>query len=196
MNIEVREERPTDLEEYSRVPVSFEVQSILDLSVRDGGLGGFEFVERVLNPTFEKNYDAVPGNDPAEWPERFDLANWGLFSAWSGGRRVGGAAIAWRTPGLFMLENRPELAVLWDLRVAPHVRRRGVGWSLFGEAARWAMARRCEWLKVETQNVNVPACRFYARQGCVLGGIHRFAYLEFPDEIQLLWYKELAGRTG
>jgi hypothetical protein len=46
-------------------------------------------------------------------------------------------------------------------------------------------------LKIETQNSNVAACRFYAREGCQLRGIHPGAYADFPDEIQLLWYIEL-----
>lgn len=191
MNVEIREGLLTDLGEYARVPISFQVRSVLDVSTRNGGLGGLDLVERPQSPAFEKDYDSVSGNHPTEWSKRFDLCNWGLLSAWSHGERVGGAAIAFRTPGLAMLEDRHDLAVLWDLRVAPRVRQCGVGRSLFAEASGWAIARGCRWLKVETQNVNVPACRFYASQGCVLGAIHRFAYPEFPDEIQLLWYKEL-----
>ena len=42
-------------------------------------------------------------------------------------------------------------------------------------------------MKIETQNINVPACRFYARQGCRLSAIVSHAYAEFPDEIQLIW---------
>ena len=30
------------------------------------------------------------------------------------------------------------------------------------------------------------------RMGCELGAMHRFAYPELPDEVQLLWYKALA----
>jgi streptothricin acetyltransferase len=47
---------------------------------------------------------------------------------------------------------------------------------------------------VETQNTNVPACRFYARQGCVSGGINRFGYAGCPaaaPEAMLLWYLDL-----
>lgn len=192
MDVEIREELLTDLDAYARVPISFQVRSILEVSGRDGGLGGLELVERSQCPAFEKDYDAVSGNHPTEWPQRFDVTNWGLLSAWSHGERVGGGVIAFRTPGLTMLEGRNELAVLWDLRVAPRIRQRGVGRALFAEASRWASARDCRWLKVETQNVNVPASRFYASQGCVLGTIHRFAYPEFPDEVQLLWYKDLS----
>jgi len=44
---------------------------------------------------------------------------------------------------------------------------------------------RPQTLKVETQNINVPACRFYAKQGCVLRAVHPHAYSEFPDEAQV-----------
>jgi phage shock protein A len=90
-----------------------------------------------------------------------------------------------------VLERRADLAVLWDLRVAPALRGRGVGAALFRAAEAWALARGASWLKIETQNVNVPACRFYARRGCTLGAIHRFAYPALPEEAQLLWYKPL-----
>jgi hypothetical protein len=49
---------------------------------------------------------------------------------------------------------------------------------------------------VETQNVNVAACRFYARQGCVLTAVDPFAYPALPGEIQLLWYKDLGPSTN
>ena len=46
-------------------------------------------------------------------------------------------------------------------------------------------------LKIETQDDNVPACRFYAAKGCELRGIHHGMYVEYPDEVQLLWYLNL-----
>ena len=46
-------------------------------------------------------------------------------------------------------------------------------------------------MKIETQNINVVACKFYAGQGCTLGAADRFAYPELPDEVRLLWYKDL-----
>jgi GNAT superfamily N-acetyltransferase len=66
-----------------------------------------------------------------------------------------------------------------------------VGTALFDAVEDWARARSCEMLKVETQNINVPACRFYARMGCTLGAIHRYAYPDLPGEAQLLWYRTL-----
>jgi GNAT superfamily N-acetyltransferase len=90
-----------------------------------------------------------------------------------------------------MLEGRSDLAVLWDIRVADDVRSRGVGTRLFSAAAEWAQSRGCSSLKIETQNINVPACGFYARMGCTLGAINRFAYTDLPDEVQLVWYRHL-----
>ena len=189
--MEIREESLSYLEEYARVPIAFEVSSILDLSIADDGLGGFGLHDRPVTPAFLKDYDAIPGNRPTDWTRRFDLSNWGLLSAREDGECVGNAAIAIKTPGLFMLEGRSDLAVVWDLRVSPHARGRGVGAALFTAAAQWAKERGCRSLKVETQNINVPACRFYASPGCTLGAIHRFAYPELPQEVQLLWYKNL-----
>ncbi len=192
MTIEVREEPMAALAEYARVPIAFEVREILDLSIRDGGLGGFALVERSVEVPWVKDYDGVGGEGPPQWAARFDLSNWGLLAARSDGRLVGGAVVAFDSPGVEMLEGRRDLAVLWDIRVAPEARGRGVGAALFRAAEAWAMARGCRQLKVETQNINVPACRFYARQGCVLGAIHRFAYPTLPHEVQLLWYRDLA----
>jgi ribosomal protein S18 acetylase RimI-like enzyme len=83
--------------------------------------------------------------------------------------------------------------VLWDIRVVPERRGHGIGTALFRAAEAFAAARGCRELKVETQNVNVPACRFYQRHGCVLRTVNRFAYPALPDEVQLIWTKSLTG---
>ena len=193
--MEIREESLSHLEEYARIPIAFEVSRILDLSLLDGGIGGLELLERPVTPTFVKDYDGIPGNRPTDWARRFDLSNWGLLSARLEGEWVGGAAIALKTRGLLMLEDRSDLAVVWDLRVSPHARRRGVGAALFAATEQWAAGRGCRRLKVETQNINVPACRLYASRGCTLGAIHRFAYPDLPEEVQLLWYKNLGDHA-
>ena len=190
MRFEVREEPLAALAEYAAVPIAFEVRRVLAWRPSTAGLGGFALAERAVDAPYVKDYDAVDGG-PARWAERFDLSSWGLLGARVDGRLVGGAAVAWDTPGVTCWRGARDLAVLWDIRVAPEARGQGVGAALFRAAEAWAAARGCRQLKVETQNVNLPACRFYARQGCVLGGIHRFAYPELPHEVQLLWYRDL-----
>jgi len=184
------------LAELAAVPIAFEVRRQLEVTDVDGGLGGLALTEMPVDPPYGKDYDAIEGEGPARWARRFDLANWGLILARSAGRCLGGATIAYRTPGVHILEDRPDLAVLWDLRVAPDRRGEGIGAALFRAAEQWAAARGARVLKVETQNINVDACRFYARQGCRLGAIHRFAYPAFPDEAQLLWYRQLGGNQA
>ena len=185
------------LTELEAVSIAFEVRSRLEVTEIDGGLGGVGLTELPVIPPYIKDYDAIEGEGPTRWGRRFDLSNWGLFLARSEGLCVGGAVIAFRTPGVNMLEGRSDLAVLWDLRVAPGHRGQGIGSALMSAAMAWAEERQATWLKIETQNINVAACRFYAAQGCRLGAIHRYAYRTLPDEVQLLWYLALPpGRVG
>ena len=185
----VTEEPIAALPDYARIPIRFTVDRVLDVTNRDGS--GFALSERRLDVPYEKDYDAIAGEGPLQWSRRFDLSKWALFTARSANRIVGGATVAFDTPGLAMLEGRSDLAVLWDLRVAPDARRQGVGSALFQRVEAWARLRGCRQLKIETQNINVRACRFYERQGCQLQAVHRAAYPELPEEIQLLWYKDL-----
>lgn len=191
MRVEVDEEPISALEEYADIPIAFEVSSVLDVAERGDRPGEFVLTERRLAAPYVKDYDAIEGEHPTRWARRYDVSNWGLFAARVEGRRIGGAVVAFDTPRLDMLEGRGDLAVLWDIRVSREARGKGAGSELFHTAEAWAKTRGCRQLKVETQNINVAACRFYARQGCLLVAVHHFAYFGLPGEIQLLWYKNL-----
>jgi len=194
--IAIREEPAAALAEYARVPIAFEVRERLAVETPEAGLAGLRLVPERVVPPYVKDYDADPDHNPTAWPRRFDVTSWGILTAWVGSERAGGTVVVWRAADVEMLQGRDDLALLWDVRVAPAWRGHGVGAALFRAAESWATARGARWLEVETQNVNVPACRFYARQGCVLGAVHRFAYPDLPDETQLLWYKPLAVAAG
>ena len=126
MTIEVTEEPMTALPEYARVPIAFTVDRVFDVTNRDDGPGGFVLSERRLEVPYEKNYDGIAGEGPLQWARRFDLSNWALFTARLASRIVGGATVAFDTPGLTMLEGRRDLAVLWDIRVVPNARGRAI----------------------------------------------------------------------
>jgi GNAT superfamily N-acetyltransferase len=190
MAIKIIEETADALHEYEKVSIAFRVESRFRVELFDGGLGGIKLTEEPVTP-YIKDYDEYENYRPANWPKRFDISNWGILSAFDGKIRVGGAAIAWNTPEVNMLEDSEDLACLWDLRVRPEYRNKGVGHELFARTLRWSKTRECHLLMVETQNTNVPACRFYARQGCELGAINRFAYPEILNETQLLWYRNV-----
>lgn len=192
MTLVVRRIPVSALAEYGSIPMGFTVNEVYDVAPGPSSDGAITLTPRRLPSPYVKDYDAIDGEGPAQWALQFDLSNWAFFSALLDGRNVGGAAVARDTPGIDMLEGRRDLAVLWDIRVDASARGQGVGGALFEAAAAWALANGCRQLKVETQNVNVPACRFYARQGCILGAARPHAYPAFPDETQLLWYKNLA----
>ncbi len=180
-----------DLEEYAQIPIAFEVTSIYQVKLVDQGLGGIQLLEAPTQP-YVKDYDAL--ENPLEWQNQFEIHHWGFLLARNGDQAVGGAAIAWNTNDVSMLEGRIDLSVLWDIRVHPKWRKQGIGTALFRHAAAWSTRRSCRQMKIETQNINVPACKFYARMGCELGDIRRFGYVETPqtaDEIQLNWYLNL-----
>ena len=191
MKISIVEETSEVLPEYEKVPISFWVETYFRLELCEKGLGGIKLIEETVETPFLKDYDAIGGEKPTQWAQRFNIENWGILSAFVDGRRVGGAAIAWKTPEVFMLEGREDLACLWDLRVLPEYRNKGVGRDLFARAIAWAKEKNCRLFKVETQNINVPACRFYVSQGCELGAINRFVYPEEMNETQLIWYRKV-----
>jgi len=188
---EIVEQSAEDLADYGSISIAFEVQTILDVQVIDQGLGGFAMSEQKMDAPYVKDYDGIKGEGPTRWAKQWDISNWGIISAFLEGSRVGGCVVAYDTPGVEKLEGRKDIAALWDLRVRPDYRGSGIGSRLFQSAVTWSRKRNCRLLKVETQNINVPACRFYAKQGCVLGDVNRYAYEAFPDEVELVWYKEL-----
>jgi GNAT superfamily N-acetyltransferase len=193
MDIAIRQVGPESLPRYAEVPIRFPVESVLSVEQVEGGLGGLAMREQKLARPYVKDYDRHEPEGPTRWAKKWDLRHWGLFMAFDAGEPVGGAAAVFDTPGVNMLDGRTDLAVLWDLRVHPDYRRRGIGRELFQRVVRWARSSKCAQLKIETQNVNVPACRFYAAQGCHLGAVVRYAYREpqLRDEVMLLWYLDL-----
>ena len=193
MKLAISEAPIAKVGELADVPISFRVERIFDVGPPHGCPGTFVLTERKVDAPYLKEYDSLPGESPARWADQFDLSNWGFIRARVGAQLVGGAVIAVRTPGCTMLEGRDDLAVLWDIRVAPEVRGQGIGAALFRAVEAWAAVKGCRELKVETQNINVPACKFYERQGCTLRRVNRHAYRDLPGEIQLLWYKDLAA---
>ena len=181
----------TVLAEYARVPTRFAVDRVLDVVPRLDDPARFTVSERRVDVPYEKDYDAIAGAAPLQWARRFDLSNWGFIAARVATRIVGAAAVAFDTPGFTTREERRDLVVLWDIRVSPEIRGTGVGSALLERAERWAQSRGCRQLAIETQNTNVRACRFYERYGYQLRAVNRAAYPKFPEEIQLLWYKDL-----
>jgi ribosomal protein S18 acetylase RimI-like enzyme len=187
---------PVALEYYATIPTAFRVERILDPLRLAPGIGDLSPLERVLDVPYVKDYDEIASERPTRWASRWDVSRWALITAVDGAALMGGAVLACDTAGVDLLEGHADLAVLWDIRVAPAARCRGLGSGLFRAAERAARARGCVELKVETQNVNVPACHLYRKNGCTLRSVNRGVYERFPEEVQLLWFKALTAGGG
>ena len=97
MNIKITEEPIIAAAVLSQVPISFEVETVFDVSPRDGGLGGLLLSERRLDIPYFKDYDTAEGEGPTQWSGRFDVSKWGFIVARSNGAAVGGAVVAFNT---------------------------------------------------------------------------------------------------
>jgi len=99
--------------------------------------------------------------------------------------------LAYQTLNVNMLEGKSDISVLWDIRVLPEKRGFGVGSMLFEQGVNWSKERGCKRIKIETQNTNINACRFYKKHGCKLGNINQYAYGDLSEEIMMIWYYAL-----
>ena len=177
---------PDRLAEYASVPMVIDIRSIVVLDKLEVHLPTRPnplLQEDPIAIPYRKDYDTQDGG-PLQWPNRFDLSGWSFWLARDGHQIVGAAAV------------KPCLsdAILWDIRIHPAHQRKGIATALFADAARWAKSHGYTALKIETQDTNVPANRFYAAQGCRLIQITRDAYRSQPavaDEVMLIWELDL-----
>jgi GNAT superfamily N-acetyltransferase len=178
--LRIVQETIADLESYGSVPMTLLVESIYRVETTSDG---FQLHEEAVATPWVKDYEALDEDRPVNLAKGFDLNRWGIFVAYLDGRHVGGAIVA-PPPDAWFTEKG---AALVDIRVDPSARRKGVGTALVRACAGWAGERDLAELSIETQNVNVAACRFYESQGAVLAEVHRGAYPAYPEEVRLIW---------
>ena len=176
------------LHDYAEVSIAFTVVSKMIAEPKGEGNVGWDLREVSVDPPYVKDYDE--GEPPTLRPN-WDTSSWRIVSAFVGQERVGGAMVACRTAGSDFLEARSDLAALWDIRVAPEWRGNAIGTGLFAKVLEYAKSIGCVELKIETQDVNVGACRFYAKQGCTLTEVNPDAYPGWPGETELIWRLEV-----
>ncbi len=183
----------TYFSEYDKVPMKLTVITEFKLSKPSNGLGGITLTEVPVTP-YVKDFCTGDDESVSRWDRRFDITNWAFFMAYDGERPVGAVTVASRTKGVNMLEGRGDLAVLWDLRVDEKYKGQGIGTTLFNMAVKWAKEENLTQLKIECQNNNVPAVKFYTNRGATLCAINEYAYYGDEDghsEVQLLLYMDL-----
>lgn len=57
----------------------------------------------------------------------------------------------------------------------------------------WAKANNLGGLMLETQDINVSACYFYAKNKFVIGAVDTMLYSKFPtaNEVAIFWYNKI-----
>lgn len=179
--------------QYDLIPMRVHVSSYYKIDKINRGLGGFNLVETTIEPYLK---DFCTGEDETviRWERQWDISNWAFFMAFDGEKPIGAATIVSRTKGINMLSNRDDLAVLWDIRVDDAYKQQKVGQTLFDMAANWCRSQGFVQMKIESQNNNVPACKFYYKQGATLSVIDEYAYYNEPEyrhETQFIWLLNL-----
>lgn len=194
LRLAVAREHPPDWDAYRSVSIAFEVATAIRVTPDARAEGGAALTEAPVCEPYVKDYDALEGG-VARWSAFYTPDRWGVYVARIDGERVGGAVVSLEPTitAEAVGPARKACAYLWDIRVATRWRGAGVGHELFRAAESWARDHSCDVLLIETQNVNVAACRFYQRQGCTLIHVDAHAYPSLPDEMQLVWMKQLGS---
>jgi ribosomal protein S18 acetylase RimI-like enzyme len=189
--ITYREIDKTYFEAYDSIPMQVYVKSILRLEKIDNGLGGIILKEV---PVKEYIKDLSIYEEASKYEKEFDLSNWAFFMAFDDDKPIGAVSVASRTENVHMLDGRDDLSVLWDIRVDNNYKHQGIGTILFNFVVDWSKRHGFKQMKIECQNNNVHACRFYHKQGAVLAKIDEYAYyndINVRDEVQFIWYLNL-----
>ena len=179
--------------QYDMIPMFVHISSYYKIEKINRGLDGFNLIETPVEP-YIKDFCTEHDANVARWEKSWDISNWAFFMAFDGGRPVGGATVASRTKGVNLLYGRDDLASLWDIRVDNEYKRQGIGQALFDMIIQWSREQSLIQISIECQNNNVPACKFYQKQGAVLSAINEYAYYNEPEyrhEVQLIWYLDL-----
>ncbi|MDQ6718678.1 MAG: GNAT family N-acetyltransferase [Gemmatimonadota bacterium] len=187
MSVEVRRENHPSLTEYAATVTAFEVREAI--GPVSAGAAPHPLPRRVVSPAFRKDYDAIPGNGPDGWHARFAVDRAHFLAAYDHGRRVGGAVVIVEPADVARLGGDTPFALLWDVRVTPEARGRGIGRALLDAAGLAAREAGCGGMIAETQDINVAACQLYANAGYSILGIDPAAYPDIPGETQIVWTK-------
>lgn len=89
-------------------------------------------------------------------------------------------------------------ACIERIDVAERYRRRGIGSMLIRQAREWAREQGCRGLYAETQHTNVPAMRFYEKNGLAIRGIDTMLYYNTPHrgETAVFYYELFEGELS
>lgn len=190
--IEIREIDRSFFSLYDSVTMNIDVRSEYRIRRPDSGLGGLILEETPVEPYVK---DLGVYEHAVDFEKEFDISDWRFYMAFDGEKPVGAMTVTdGNNEKINMLCGLKNACVLWDIRVADGYKRRGIGQRLFDSGVAGARADGYITMLIECQNNNVPACRFYHKQGAQLAKIDTMAYSfdeAIADEVQFVWRLEL-----
>jgi streptothricin acetyltransferase len=174
MHITLREIDPSNLQDAKKCDGDFTVDSKLVVQAESGILR-----YSILSiPAYQKQY-IFDEKDPAGCISNPDAV---IYLAYLDGQLAGQIGIS---------KHWNAYAWIDDIVVDVEFRRHGVGRALMQKAVDWAKAGQLPGIMLETQDINVTACRFYEKFGFTLRGFDTHLYKGLnpdTDEIALYWY--------
>lgn len=164
-----------NLQDVNVTDNAFEVKSRIIPYIEDGI---FHYNLEEIEKSYTKSY----GNDELDYSTYIDNPDKIVYLAYAGNTPAG---------QIILRRNWNKYAYIEDIRVGSRFRRTGIGTRLMEAASNWAKIGHMPGIMLETQDINVPACRFYENCGFKLGGVDVYLYKGVTpviDEIALYWY--------
>ena len=174
MQIIIREIDEAMLRDVNKCDATFTVDSKLFLSAENGVISYSVIIVEAYQKQYvfeEKDYRSYISN-----PDKT------VYFAYVDGQLAGQIGV---------IKHWNAYAWIDDFAVDVRFRRRRIGRAMMQRVADWAKARHLPGIMLETQDVNVPACRFYENFGFRLYGFDTYLYKGLnptTDEIALYWY--------
>ena len=159
MHITIREIDKDTLQDANQCNGDFTVDSKLILHVEDGVI--HYSVVRVQ--PYVKQY----GFEQDDYSDFISNSESTVYFAYVDGLLAG---------QIVLKRNWNNYAWINDFVVDVEFRRHGIGCALMQQAVVWAKDKQLPGIMLETQDVNVPACRFYEKFGLTLRGFDTHLY--------------------
>ncbi|MDN7242163.1 GNAT family N-acetyltransferase [Planococcus sp. N028] len=130
---------------------------------------------------YENKLETSFPDDQLKWKEYIDSEKKVMFLAFHAEECIG---------QIRLVKDWNRFAYIENIAVRRSFRKSGIGHLLLEVAETWAQDKSLIGLSLEAQNDNVIACRFYEKEGFVLGGADTLKqHANSNIDITLYWYK-------
>jgi streptothricin acetyltransferase len=162
------------IEDINQTNDSFKVFGKLVPSFQSGK---WSFEEKLFDETKDIRFP----DDKLDWSQYINREDKALFLAYKNNQCIGQIRI---------VKDWNRFCYIENIATKKEYRGSGVGALLLKKAEEWAKQRKLIGMSLEAQDDNLGACRFYVKQGFILGGVDTLKQSYNPHiETTLYWYK-------